>query len=183
MADLQQFPAKICYTAAAFLIVKKKILLIKHKKLGIWLAPGGHAEPGELLHVTAERECFEESGVRVKAYDRFFKPSLSIYDSIRAEYLPSPLLTNLHWVSQQNYQTRVNNPKTYTPIAPWLKGCEQHLGFTYLVEPIGSTATTQNQKETDGIGWFSPSEVAHIETTDDIRFEVQHAFAVNFHLV
>jgi ADP-ribose pyrophosphatase YjhB (NUDIX family) len=176
MADLQQFPAKKCYTAAAFLIVDKKILFIKHKKLGIWFAPGGHLEPNELPHHAAERECFEESGVKVRAIDLFFKNNKPYYDSPLAEYLPSPFLTNLHWVSQDNYQARLKDPTGYQPIAPWKKGCEQHLGYTYLVEPIDSLELIHNEKETDGIGWFTPKQVQTLETTDDIRFEVKHAF-------
>lgn len=176
MADLQQFSAKICYTAAAFLIVKKKILFIKHKKIGIWFAPGGHAEPGELLHVTAERECFEETGIKVRAFDQFFTPAKPYYDSDRAEYLPSPFATNLHWVSRENYQARKQDPTNYKPLKPWLKGCEQHLGFTYLVQPVDGLITTQNETETDGIGWFTPKEIETLETTADIRFEVAHAF-------
>lgn len=182
MADLLHTPAKICYTAAAFLIVDRKILFIKHKKIGIWFAPGGHAEPNEALHVTAERECFEETGVRVRAVDQYFKTDEPYYDSPTAEYLPSPILTNLHWVSRENYDARIANPDSYRPIAPWHKGCEQHLGFTYLVKAVDSTAITQNTAETDGIGWFTLDELADLETTDDIRFEAAHAFSL-LHLV
>ncbi|MBP7876175.1 NUDIX hydrolase [Candidatus Woesebacteria bacterium] len=176
MLDLLQFPAKICFTAIAFLIQDKKILLIKHKKLGLWLAPGGHADPGEPLHRAAERECLEETGVAVRAVDQFFGPGRNYYDSTAIEYFPSPILSNVHWVSQANYQARIKNPEQYQPIAPWQKGCEQHLGFTFLVEPVGSIETTLDQTETDGIGWFSLEEMKEIETTDDIRFEVSHAF-------
>ena len=176
MADLQKFSAKICYTAAAFLIVENKILLIKHKKLGIWLAPGGHAEPTELLHVTAERECFEETGVKVRAIDQFFSTTRTLYDSKHAEYLPSPMMTNLHWVSQENYEARHADPEHFTPIAPWKKGCEQHLGFTYLVTPVAGVDVVENVDETEGIGWFTPKDAEQLETTDDIKFEIAHAF-------
>ncbi|MBP7875908.1 NUDIX domain-containing protein [Candidatus Woesebacteria bacterium] len=176
MVDLLQFPAKICFTAAAFLIQDKKILLIKHKKIGLWLAPGGHVEPGELPHRAAERECFEETGVAVRAVDQFFGPGKKYHDSAVIQYFPSPILSNIHWVSQSNYQARTNDPEHYQPIAPWLKGCEQHFNFTYVVEPMGSIETTLDQMETDGIGWFSLEEMKEIETTDDIRFEVSHAF-------
>jgi ADP-ribose pyrophosphatase YjhB (NUDIX family) len=34
---------------------------VKHKGLGVWLPPGGHVEEGELPHVSALREAFEET--------------------------------------------------------------------------------------------------------------------------
>jgi 8-oxo-dGTP pyrophosphatase MutT (NUDIX family) len=42
-----------------------KFLLIKHKKLGRWLPPGGHVDPNELPCTAGERETFEETGVRI----------------------------------------------------------------------------------------------------------------------
>ncbi|MBU0744884.1 MAG: NUDIX hydrolase [Gammaproteobacteria bacterium] len=37
-----------------------KILLVDHKKSGLWLPPGGHVDLDELPLETARRECFEE---------------------------------------------------------------------------------------------------------------------------
>jgi len=176
MADLQQFSAKICYTAAAFLIHDKKILLVKHKKLGFWLAPGGHVEPEELMHIAAERECLEETGIKVRARDRLFSRSQIFYNSEKAEYVPSPFVTNLHWVSETNYQSRMTDPASYKPIAPWLKGCEQHLGFSYLVEPVEGVEKVLNDRESDGLEWFELKDIKKLETTDDIRFEIEQAF-------
>jgi|SRR5579859_4083550 len=42
----------------------QSILLIKHKGLGVWLPPGGHVEEGELPHIAALREAFEETGMQ-----------------------------------------------------------------------------------------------------------------------
>lgn len=176
MTDLQQFPAKMCHTSAAFLIHENKILLVKHKKLGIWLAPGGHIEQSELPHRASERECLEETGIQVRACDRLFSSSHCAFDSKQGEYLPSPFVTYLHWVCEANYQARIASPETYKPIAPWLKGCEQHLGFSYLVEPVDAVAETQNLEETDAIGWFTKDECKTLETYPDIVFEIGQAF-------
>ncbi|WP_338721531.1 NUDIX domain-containing protein [Devosia sp. XK-2] len=46
------------------------ILLVRHYRPGIhdfWAGPGGGAEGSEELHEAAEREAFEEAGVRVRA--------------------------------------------------------------------------------------------------------------------
>jgi 8-oxo-dGTP pyrophosphatase MutT (NUDIX family) len=41
-----------------------RVLLHRHKLLGIWLQPGGHAEPGEDAATAARRETVEETGLR-----------------------------------------------------------------------------------------------------------------------
>src|SRR5215469_10989935 len=43
---------------------QQNILLIKHKGLGVWLPPGGHVEEGELPHIAALRETFEETNLQ-----------------------------------------------------------------------------------------------------------------------
>jgi 8-oxo-dGTP pyrophosphatase MutT (NUDIX family) len=175
MADLQKYKAKVCLTAAGFLIHKDKVLFIKHKKLGIWFCPGGHIDEGELPHQAAEREFWEETGVRVKAVDYLYNCT-----SKEVEYLPNPVETSLHWVSRENYQSRIKsknkNKKVKTKL--WPKGCEQHLGYLFIVEPIAGVNFKQNIEETDGIGWFSLEEVMELETTDDVRDESKHIFEV-----
>lgn len=44
-------------------IVQNKLLLIDHKKAGLWLPAGGHVEVDEHPRVTATRECKEELGI------------------------------------------------------------------------------------------------------------------------
>jgi 8-oxo-dGTP diphosphatase len=47
-----------------------KILLVRHFRPGVhdfWCGPGGGVEGAEQLHDAAEREAFEEAGVRVRA--------------------------------------------------------------------------------------------------------------------
>lgn len=54
------------FTASAFVLSPKRdaLLLIHHKKLGLWLQPGGHIESEDqsVLHA-AKREVFEEVGI------------------------------------------------------------------------------------------------------------------------
>src|SRR5262249_42904604 len=40
-----------------------RFLLIKHRRLGTWLPPGGEIEPGETPFEAAKRELFEETGL------------------------------------------------------------------------------------------------------------------------
>jgi 8-oxo-dGTP pyrophosphatase MutT (NUDIX family) len=40
-----------------------RVLLHRHKRLGIWLQPGGHVDPGESVPEAALRETLEETGL------------------------------------------------------------------------------------------------------------------------
>lgn len=43
-----------------------QVVLHKHKRLGLWLQPGGHVDIGELISDAAVREAQEETGLRVR---------------------------------------------------------------------------------------------------------------------
>ena len=66
------------FCASAYIInpYTKKILLVKHKKYGKWVQPGGHVENDEVPEETARREAYEETGVKVEILgDRFPRES------------------------------------------------------------------------------------------------------------
>jgi 8-oxo-dGTP pyrophosphatase MutT (NUDIX family) len=55
-------------TASAFVLAPERdaVLLIFHRKLGIWVQPGGHVEPGDVdLEAAARREVQEEVGLEL----------------------------------------------------------------------------------------------------------------------
>ncbi len=57
-------------TASAFVLSPDRaaVLLILHRKLGLWLQPGGHLEPSdESLAAAARREVAEEVGLELPA--------------------------------------------------------------------------------------------------------------------
>lgn len=66
-------------TASALIVGPRGIVLHRHKRLGIWLQPGGHIDPGELPWDGAVREAIEETGLpaRLPTGDR---PSLAHVD-------------------------------------------------------------------------------------------------------
>lgn len=158
-------------TASGLLIHEGKVLLIKHKKLGIWLAPGGHIEEEELPHQAAEREFWEETGVRVRAVSA--APVLSNVGE--TSYHPLPFAINLHWISQENYENRLKSdePNKRVSTKKWARGCEQHVVLVFRVEAEGNLDFTQNVEETDGIGWFTLDELDDLETIPEIREEAK----------
>jgi 8-oxo-dGTP pyrophosphatase MutT (NUDIX family) len=50
----------------------RQLLLVDHRKSGLWLPSGGHVEPGEHPRATAEREAWEE--LRIEARFLFEEP-------------------------------------------------------------------------------------------------------------
>jgi 8-oxo-dGTP pyrophosphatase MutT (NUDIX family) len=69
-------------TASAILVGPQGTLLHLHKKLNMWLQPGGHVEPGEAPWDAAVREVFEETGLCAEI--RQPKPPLLHVDAHRA---------------------------------------------------------------------------------------------------
>jgi len=175
MSSLLDYAAKRCLTAAGMLIYQKQVLLIKHKKLGAWLCPGGHVDRDELPHQAAEREFAEETGLQVVAFDPYYQ-----YQGKDSEYYPSPIETNLHWVCLENYRRRIKSPDNYRPVKTWAKGCEQHLGLVYLLKPAHQELLklNPNRSEVDEIGWFSLKEVDRLEASPDIKQQIKHGFAI-----
>lgn len=54
------------FTASAFVVhpAGGQILLVHHARLGIWLQPGGHVDPGDASPLeAAQRELLEETGI------------------------------------------------------------------------------------------------------------------------
>jgi len=50
-------------TASAMVVGRRGTVLHRHRRLGLWLQPGGHIEPGERPEAAAVRECREETGL------------------------------------------------------------------------------------------------------------------------
>jgi 8-oxo-dGTP pyrophosphatase MutT (NUDIX family) len=52
-------------TGSAIVVGARGVLLHRHKRLGLWLQPGGHLEPGETPWDAALREAGEETGLKL----------------------------------------------------------------------------------------------------------------------
>ncbi|BBG25215.1 NUDIX hydrolase [Sulfuracidifex tepidarius] len=94
---------KKCIVAGGILIEDDKVLLIKHKKLGKWLYPGGHVEENETPHEAAEREFLEETGLRVNVIGDKFETNDPLVSpeplpiTISMETVNYPDVTHLHY--------------------------------------------------------------------------------------
>jgi 8-oxo-dGTP pyrophosphatase MutT (NUDIX family) len=50
-------------TSSAIITGSRGVVLLRHKRLRIWVQPGGHLSPGEALSAGAMREAEEETGL------------------------------------------------------------------------------------------------------------------------
>lgn len=159
---LEEINAKRCLTASGWLLKDGKILLVKHKLLGFWLAPGGHVEENELPHQAAEREFFEETGVKVHTVSE--RPM--VLDD-RTQSLPLPFIYNLHWINKPGESKR--NPHSG-------RICEQHYLFGFYVDADGAVELNDSDIGIDEVRWFSEDEINSIDTIDRIKIEAHQVF-------
>jgi 8-oxo-dGTP pyrophosphatase MutT (NUDIX family) len=72
LAGLERLPFPFCedadpthVTASAIVVGARGTVLHVHRRIGVWLQPGGHIEAGEAPWDAAVRECVEETGLPV----------------------------------------------------------------------------------------------------------------------
>jgi 8-oxo-dGTP pyrophosphatase MutT (NUDIX family) len=53
-------------TGSAIIVSERGVLLLVHRRLGFWMQPGGHLDPGETPDAAAARETREETGLRAR---------------------------------------------------------------------------------------------------------------------
>ncbi|MFB6076636.1 MAG: NUDIX hydrolase [Candidatus Nanohaloarchaea archaeon] len=121
------------FVAGTLIVDDGEVLLVNHTKLGMWLQPGGHVEPGETPDETARRETLEETGIEAA-----FHPSLLPPEAPGDSYnLPEPFRVNLHRIRDGHW----------------------HCSMLYLATVQGSGAAT-HADEHDGLKWFSRGDLA-----------------------
>ena len=136
------------FTVAVFVVHEGRVLLLFHPKLGMWLPPGGHIEPGELPDDAAVREVFEETGVRARLVgDR----------GLPVEY---------------PRQLAVPAGIQLEDIAPG----HQHIDLVYFAVPIDADcAVSPECAARDRAGWYDPQELDELGANDEIRAWVTRA--------
>jgi 8-oxo-dGTP pyrophosphatase MutT (NUDIX family) len=124
------------HTATAYIVAEGRTLLLWHRKLLMWLPPGGHLEPNEDPVQGALREAAEESGLAV----RVIAPGdLLVVDS--PEVLPPPAVILVEDIVR--------------PDQPF----HQHIDyvyFTHAVGPVDFEAPIPHGAH----GWFNANELA-----------------------
>ena len=124
---------------------KGQVLMIRHRKLGVWLFPGGHVEENETPDDAVLREILEETGIRAEILPNGEEHAL---DDPAAVCLHSPRYTLLEDIGG--------------------KGEHFHIDLVYFCRPV-SGHEERNLEETTGIGWFGAEEIRRMDTYQNVR--------------
>ena len=136
------------FTASGLVIVHANVLLIHHKRIGAWLPPGGHIQPGEMPHEAAVREVFEETGVEVAVLSEAVPNTASTEHF----FLPNPLAIHaVHAVEKQE--------SLY------------HLDLVYICRPIkesGGLAPLTRTQEVHDVRWVPLADLAQLPLANNV---------------
>lgn len=128
------------FTVAVFVVWEGKVLLHHHRKLGMWLPPGGHIEEDEIPDEAAVREVFEETGLRVALVgDR----REDVSDPVQ---LRRPAGVQLENIGPEH----------------------QHIDLIYFARPTGSTDIGRDFSE-DKAGWYGPEDWDALPVNLEVR--------------
>jgi 8-oxo-dGTP pyrophosphatase MutT (NUDIX family) len=136
------------FTVAVFVVRDGKVLLHWHRKLGMWLPPGGHIERDELPDEAAAREVFEETGVEVELAGE------------RREDVGDPV--QLHRPAGVQLEN----------IGPG----HQHIDLIYFARPKGPSGI-RDEFSADRVGWYAPEDWEGMAVNAEVRGWCESALA------
>ncbi|MCL4325755.1 MAG: NUDIX domain-containing protein [Candidatus Thermoplasmatota archaeon] len=123
----------------------RTIILIYHKKLNMWLPPGGHINDNELPHKAAIREMKEETGLDVVL---LYKPYVLGNEKDKVQIIPAP-----HHIQVENIAD----------------GNHQHIDLVYFAK-IVSKEIKINHKEAADIRRYTVDQLFGDEITKNVRY-------------
>lgn len=137
------------FTVATFVLHDGKVLLLWHRKLSMWLPPGGHIDPNELPDEAAVREVKEETGLDVVLLSQPSMPPM-----------PGPL----QLARPEGIQLEDISPG------------HQHIDLIYFARPADPAAVKPvANDEVDQLGWYARGDLDRIDLTEEVRAWVERA--------
>jgi len=138
------------FTATVFVVADGRVLLLWHKKLHMWLPPGGHIDANELPDAAARREVREETGLEITLLQ---EPTAIGPVTVLAR--PEAILLE--------------------PIRPG----HEHIDLIYFARPADANKLALTASEESGeIGWFTPEQMRTLGVTSDILWLAERALDV-----
>lgn len=136
-------PPERHFVATGYVVRDGKTLLIRHKKLGMWLPPGGHIDENELPDEAVVREILEETGLDAE-----------IVSERRTEECERGV-TYLHVPNHVQLEDIPNHP--------------QHIDLIYFCRAKSEAAPVISERETEGARWFSIEDLRSPGVREEVR--------------
>lgn len=140
---------------SGYLVNAGKVLLVHHNKFDKWVPPGGHLEPGETFAQAAGRECFEETGLRVRVLS-----AAPVIHAPDANAVPEPV----------PFYVDVEREGFAIPALAQ---------FFYLRMEEGQTAAQAKAQDSElhGLRWFQAEELLALKTFPQVRSLAAYALS------
>lgn len=122
--------------------------MLWHRKLQMWLPPGGHIEPGELPDEAAIREVLEETGIRA-----------ALLPAEAGEIPPGP--------------ARLARPEAIQ--LEDIADGHQHIDLVYFAVPAQEGQIPVDCGENERVGWYKADELAAAGATPEIVYWMELA--------
>ena len=137
------------FVISVFIVRRRKILLVYHRKYREWLPIGGHIELNEDPEQALFREIREECGLKVRLLSK--APAIA-HPGVKP--LPTPEYVDAHRI----------------------KGVHRHVAFVYFATAV-SPRVRLHEREHKCFRWFSERELVRPEyaITRSIRFYCRRA--------
>ncbi len=135
------------FTASAIIIKDKKVLLVNHKKLGVWLYPGGHIEDDETPDNAVVREVKEETDLDVEIVGDIDNSLADTKADVSVLHRPYQILCEL-----------IEGEKPHC-----------HIDLIYICRVLKNSNLVYNPNESDGIQFFSLADLENINLFPNFR--------------
>lgn len=142
------------FTVTVLIVYKNKVLLHKHKKLGIWIPVGGHIDENELPEESAAREAGEEAGLDIELYN-FDEDNRVYYKTEKNKLLIKPAHIELHKIEEGHF----------------------HINFVYYGR-AGSDKIKPGEQEKEDFKWFGKEELDDEKIAESVRFISKEALEI-----
>lgn len=138
------------FVATGYIVRDGKTLLLFHKKLQMWLPPGGHIDPGELPEQACLREILEETGLEAEI--------------LSPKREPDPKDGRVWYMHVPNHVQLEDIPN----------GHPQHIDFIYFCR-VRDGAATLAPKEHDDMRWHSIKDLEGRHISEEVRITAAQA--------